>query len=79
MNVLFFQGITESFGSAIHALRTAHLTDGVIKRSKRMMLDTLGVGLLGTRTSVFNKVLQYSQVQSNIQAVFYCMFIRQLD
>ncbi|XP_003961703.2 cis-aconitate decarboxylase isoform X2 [Takifugu rubripes] len=55
------KGITESFGSAIHALSTAHLTDGVIKRSKRMMLDTLGVGLLGTRTSVFNKVLQYSQ------------------
>lgn len=79
MNVLFFQGITESFGSAIHALSTTHLTDGVIKRSKRMMLDTLGVGLLGTRTSVFNKVLQYSQVQSNIQPVFYRMFICRLD
>ncbi|CAG07313.1 unnamed protein product, partial [Tetraodon nigroviridis] len=56
-----FQGITESFGAAIHGLSTAHLTDGVISRSKRMILDTLGVGLLGTRTSVFNKVLQYSQ------------------
>lgn len=75
MKFPFFQGITESFGSAIHALSTAHLTDGVIERSKRMMLDTLGVGLLGTRTSVFNKVLQYSQVQSNIQPVFYRMFI----
>ncbi|XP_034549686.1 cis-aconitate decarboxylase [Notolabrus celidotus] len=26
-----------------------------------MMLDTLGVGLLGTRTAVFNKALKYSQ------------------
>lgn len=79
MNVLFSQGITESFGSAIHALSATHLTDGVMKRSKRMMLDTLGVALLGTRTSVFNKVLQYSQVQSNIQPAFYCMFTCQLD
>lgn len=58
-----FQGITESFGAAIHALSTCQLTDGVISRSKRMMLDNLGVGLLGTRTDVFNKALQYSQVQ----------------
>lgn len=56
------QGITESFGAAIHALRAAQLTDGVICRSKRMMLDNLGVGLLGTKTAVFNTVLQYSQV-----------------
>ncbi|XP_070770445.1 cis-aconitate decarboxylase isoform X1 [Enoplosus armatus] len=55
------KGITESFGTAIHALNTTQLTDGVINRSKRMMLDTLGVGLLGTRTAVFNKALKYSQ------------------
>lgn len=61
--VLPFQGITESFGAAIHALRTTQLTDGVINRSKRMMLDTLGVGLLGTKTAVFNKALKYSQVR----------------
>lgn len=59
-----FQGITESFGAAIHGLTSTQLTDGVINRSKRMMLDTLGVGLLGTRTAVFNKALNYSQVQS---------------
>lgn len=57
------QGITDSFGAAIHALSATQLTDGVINRSKRMMLDTLGVGLLGTRTAVFNKALKYSQVQ----------------
>ncbi|XP_037646482.1 cis-aconitate decarboxylase [Sebastes umbrosus] len=56
------KGITESFGAAIHALNTTQLTDGVINRSKRMMLDTLGVGLLGTRTAVFNKALTYSQL-----------------
>ncbi|PWA31131.1 hypothetical protein CCH79_00002550 [Gambusia affinis] len=55
-------GITESFGAAIHALGASQLTDGVINRSKRMMLDTLGVGLLGTRTAVFNKALKYSQL-----------------
>ncbi|XP_037542518.1 cis-aconitate decarboxylase [Nematolebias whitei] len=56
------KGITESFGAAIHALNTTHLTDGVINRSKRMLLDTLGVGLLGSRTAVFNKALMYSQM-----------------
>ncbi|KAM4597603.1 cis-aconitate decarboxylase-like [Polymixia lowei] len=55
------RGITESFGAAICSLNTSHLTDGVIYRSKRMMLDTVGVGLLGSRTAVFNKALLYSQ------------------
>ncbi|XP_067083655.1 cis-aconitate decarboxylase [Osmerus mordax] len=53
--------VTESFGAAIFGLSPAHLTDRVVRRSKRMMLDTLGVGLLGTRTDVFNKALQFSQ------------------
>ncbi|XP_034740565.1 cis-aconitate decarboxylase isoform X1 [Etheostoma cragini] len=61
------KGITESFGAAIHALNTTQLTDGVINRSKRMMLDTLGVGLLGTRTAVFNKALTYSQLFTSHQ------------
>uniref|UniRef100_A0AAV2K4Z9 MmgE/PrpD N-terminal domain-containing protein n=1 Tax=Knipowitschia caucasica TaxID=637954 RepID=A0AAV2K4Z9_KNICA len=56
------KGITESFGVAIRALNSTGLTDGVISRSKRMMLDTLGVGLIGTRTAVFNKALTYSQL-----------------
>ncbi|XP_076603307.1 cis-aconitate decarboxylase [Chaetodon auriga] len=61
------KGITESFGAAIHALNTTRLTDGVINRSKRMMLDTLGVGLLGTRTAVFNKALKYSQSFTSVE------------
>ncbi|CAN9497573.1 unnamed protein product [Ophioblennius macclurei] len=56
------KGITESFGAAIHALGAAQLTSGVISRSKRMMLDALGVGLLGSRTAVFRKALEYSQL-----------------
>ncbi|XP_053482894.1 cis-aconitate decarboxylase [Ictalurus furcatus] len=55
------KSVTESFGTAISSLSTAHLTDGVIRRSKRMMLDTLGVGLLGTSTPVFNVIFQYSK------------------
>uniref|UniRef100_A0A4W6DBT4 Aconitate decarboxylase 1 n=1 Tax=Lates calcarifer TaxID=8187 RepID=A0A4W6DBT4_LATCA len=60
--IMLRKGITESFGAAIHALNTNQLTDGVINKSKRMILDTLGVGLLGTRTAVFNKALVYSQL-----------------
>ncbi|XP_061735757.1 cis-aconitate decarboxylase [Nerophis ophidion] len=56
------KGITESFGAAIHALGAGQLTDGVLRRSKRMMLDNLGVGLLGSRTEVFDKALKYSQL-----------------
>lgn len=48
----------------IHGLKVDHLTDGVIQRSKRMILDSLGVGFLGTGTEVFHKVTQYSKVRS---------------
>ncbi|CAL8322908.1 unnamed protein product [Merluccius merluccius] len=55
------KSVTRSFGAAISGLDRSHLTDGVISRSKRMMLDTLGVGLIGTRTNVYHKALRYSQ------------------
>ncbi|XP_061696948.1 cis-aconitate decarboxylase [Syngnathoides biaculeatus] len=55
------KGVTESFGAAIQALGAGQLTDGVVRRSKRMMLDTLGVGVLGSGTDVFDKVLKYSR------------------
>ncbi|KAJ8404614.1 hypothetical protein AAFF_G00334770 [Aldrovandia affinis] len=57
---MFRKGVTDSFGAAISGLSAANLTDTVVRRSKRMMLDTLGVGLLGTQTAVFHKALQYS-------------------
>jgi len=60
---LLSQTITGNFASVIHGLNTNHLTDVVIQRSKRMILDTLGVGLLGTSTEVCQKVKQYSKVR----------------
>ncbi|XP_072542032.1 cis-aconitate decarboxylase [Salminus brasiliensis] len=62
---LFFlplKSVSESFGAAISSWNATHLTDGVIRRSKRMMLDTLGVGLLGTSSPVFSVVLQHSKM-----------------
>ncbi|XP_006879656.1 PREDICTED: cis-aconitate decarboxylase [Elephantulus edwardii] len=59
------QSVTESFAKMIHGLKVEHLTDGVIQRSKRMILDTLGVGLLGTSTEVFYKVSQYSKIYTS--------------
>ncbi|XP_039601297.1 cis-aconitate decarboxylase [Polypterus senegalus] len=54
--------VTDSFGLAIHGLKEGHLSDTLLHRSKRMILDTLGVGLLGTTSSVFSKVVQYSKL-----------------
>jgi hypothetical protein len=58
------KSVTESFAGMIHGLKVNHLTDGIIRRSKRMILDSLGVGFLGTGTEVFHKVTQYSKVRS---------------
>ncbi|XP_051016976.1 cis-aconitate decarboxylase [Acomys russatus] len=59
------KSVTESFASMIHGLKVDHLTDSVIQRSKRMILDSLGVGFLGTGTEVFHKVSQYSKIYSS--------------
>ncbi|XP_039370542.1 cis-aconitate decarboxylase isoform X1 [Mauremys reevesii] len=59
------QTVTENFANVIHGLNASHLTDLVIQRSKRMILDTLGVGLLGTSTEVFHKVIQYSKIYNS--------------
>ncbi|KAM9320598.1 cis-aconitate decarboxylase [Gastrophryne carolinensis] len=48
----------------ISGLNTSSLTDVVIQRSKRMILDTLGVGLIGTTTEVFHKAVEYSKIYS---------------
>ncbi|XP_009678433.2 cis-aconitate decarboxylase isoform X1 [Struthio camelus] len=57
--------VTGNFASVIHGLNGNHLTDQVIQRSKRMILDTLGVGLLGTSTEICHKVIQYSKIYSS--------------
>ncbi|XP_072478302.1 cis-aconitate decarboxylase isoform X1 [Notamacropus eugenii] len=63
-NSFLLKSVTESFASVIRGLNVQHLTDRVIQRSKRMILDTLGVGLLGTNTEVFHKATQYSKIYS---------------
>uniref|UniRef100_A0A670Y0Z4 Aconitate decarboxylase 1 n=1 Tax=Pseudonaja textilis TaxID=8673 RepID=A0A670Y0Z4_PSETE len=57
--------ITGNFANVIHGLKPSHLTERVVQRSKRMILDTLGVGLVGTRTDVFQKLIQYSKIYSS--------------
>ncbi|KAM8784823.1 cis-aconitate decarboxylase isoform 2-T2 [Rhynchonycteris naso] len=58
------KSVTESFARVIHGLKVGHLTNNVIQRSKRMILDTLGVGFLGTSTEVFHKASEYSKIHS---------------
>ncbi|NWZ76129.1 IRG1 decarboxylase, partial [Poecile atricapillus] len=59
------QTVTGNFAKVIHGLNANQLTDQVIQRSKRMILDTLGAGLLGTSTEVCHKVAQYSKIYSS--------------
>lgn len=61
--LFFSQTVTGNFAKVIHGLNANHLTDQVIQGSKRMILDTLGVGLLGTSTEVCHKVTKYSKVR----------------
>ncbi|XP_075447087.1 cis-aconitate decarboxylase [Ascaphus truei] len=58
------KSVTGSFAGMIHGLTSTHLTEVVIQRSKRMILDTLGVGLLGTSSNIYHKALQYSKIYS---------------
>ncbi|XP_010372920.2 cis-aconitate decarboxylase isoform X2 [Rhinopithecus roxellana] len=62
---MMLKSVTESFATTIHGLKAGHLTDRIIQRSKRMILDTLGAGFLGTSTEVFHKASQYSKIYSS--------------
>ncbi|KAM9324065.1 cis-aconitate decarboxylase-like [Gastrophryne carolinensis] len=53
--------VTNSFASFIHDIKPKHLSDIVRHRSKRMILDNIGVGLIGSTTQVFNIVVKYCQ------------------
>ena len=57
--------VTASFGRFISGLKGRHLTPTVLRRSKRMVLDSLGVGLLGSTTDVFELALRHCQVRSS--------------
>ncbi|XP_073493985.1 cis-aconitate decarboxylase-like [Phyllobates terribilis] len=53
--------VTNSFASFINGIRPEHLSDVVRHRSKRMILDNIGVGLVGSTTHVFKIVVKYCQ------------------
>ncbi|XP_078236952.1 cis-aconitate decarboxylase-like [Pogona vitticeps] len=53
--------VTGSFASFIHGIRPHHLSEVVRHRSKRMVLDSIGVGLLGSTSPVFETTLRYCQ------------------
>ncbi|XP_041732892.1 cis-aconitate decarboxylase-like [Coregonus clupeaformis] len=53
--------VTASFGQFIQGVQPHHLTPTLLHRSKRMVLDSIGVGLLGSTTQVFQLALQHCQ------------------
>ncbi|XP_069068151.1 cis-aconitate decarboxylase-like [Pleurodeles waltl] len=53
--------VTSSFASFIHGVQLDHLSQAVRHRSKRMILDSIGVGLVGSTTHVFDIALRYCQ------------------
>lgn len=53
--------VTASFGRFINGVQPQHLSPTVLHRSKRMVLDSIGVGLLGSTTDVFDLALQHCQ------------------
>ncbi|XP_020389663.1 immunoresponsive gene 1, like [Rhincodon typus] len=53
--------VTSSFGSFISGVEVDHLSETVLQRSKRMILDNIGVGLLGSTSPVFDICLNYCQ------------------
>lgn len=67
------KAVTSSFASFIHGVQTDHLSQTVQHRSKRMILDSIGVGLVGSTTHVFNIALGYCQdmyALSDISSVY---------
>ncbi|XP_055015441.1 immunoresponsive gene 1, like [Boleophthalmus pectinirostris] len=53
--------VTSSFGRFISEVKPQHLSPIVLERSKRMVLDSIGVGLIGSTTEVFQLALQHCQ------------------
>uniref|UniRef100_UPI00398E8838 cis-aconitate decarboxylase-like n=1 Tax=Pristiophorus japonicus TaxID=55135 RepID=UPI00398E8838 len=57
----FKETVTNSFGSFLSGVKADHLSDMVLQRSKRMILDNIGVGVLGSTSHVFDICLNYCQ------------------
>ncbi|GCB69748.1 hypothetical protein scyTo_0005533, partial [Scyliorhinus torazame] len=55
------ESVTSSFGSFVSRVEADHLSDIVLHRSKRMILDNIGVGILGSTGHVFGICLSYCQ------------------
>ncbi|XP_078116970.1 cis-aconitate decarboxylase-like [Sander vitreus] len=53
--------VTASFGKFISEVKPQHLSSVVLHRSKRMVLDSIGVGVIGSTTDVFELALQHCQ------------------
>ncbi|KAL3045007.1 hypothetical protein OYC64_013304 [Pagothenia borchgrevinki] len=53
--------VTASYGRFISEVKPQHLSSLVLHRSKRMVLDSIGVGLIGSTTDVFELALQHCQ------------------
>ncbi|XP_040031324.2 immunoresponsive gene 1, like [Gasterosteus aculeatus] len=53
--------VTASYGKFISEVKPQHLSPVVLHRSKRMVLDSIGVGLIGSTTDVFELVLRHCQ------------------
>uniref|UniRef100_A0A8C3G7G7 Cis-aconitate decarboxylase n=1 Tax=Cyclopterus lumpus TaxID=8103 RepID=A0A8C3G7G7_CYCLU len=53
--------VTASYGKFISEVKPQHLSSAVLHRSKRMVLDSIGVGLIGSTTDVFELALQHCQ------------------
>ncbi|KAJ4932070.1 hypothetical protein JOQ06_024085 [Pogonophryne albipinna] len=53
--------VTASYGRFISEVKLQHLSSLVLHRSKRMVLDSIGVGLIGSTTDVFELALQHCQ------------------
>ncbi|AWP12238.1 putative cis-aconitate decarboxylase-like [Scophthalmus maximus] len=51
--------VTASFGKFISEIKPQHLSPIVLGRSKRMVMDSIGVGLIGSTTEVFELALQH--------------------
>ncbi|XP_072252014.1 cis-aconitate decarboxylase-like [Leuresthes tenuis] len=65
--------VTASFGKFINGVTSQHLSSVVLHRSKRMVLDSIGVGLIGSTTEVFETALKHCQRMygpANISSVY---------
>ncbi|KAG8004372.1 Cis-aconitate decarboxylase [Nibea albiflora] len=65
--------VTASYGKFISEIKPQHLSSVVLHRSKRMVLDSIGVGMIGSTTDVFELALQHCQhmyAPDNISSVY---------